>query len=143
VQPACIESRCQGREWIDPVLVRYAHRVFSLMLAHAVRDGRLAPSPAEGVRLAHVVRGEPTLVDDGQVVDLVEAAEPYGLLVRFLTHIGLRWGEMSALRWADLLRRRMRLKVAFVEVRDQPFASGEGPRRDLGFRRSPRGESNS
>ncbi len=55
------------------------------------------------------------------MVDLAEAAEPYGLLVRFLAYTGLRWGEMSALRVGslDLLRRRMRIKVAFVEVRGQ------------------------
>src|SRR5262245_30787047 len=36
---------------LAPATVRYAHRVFSLMLTHAVRDGRLARNPAEGVRL--------------------------------------------------------------------------------------------
>ena len=49
------------------------------------------------------------------------AAEPYGLLVRFLAYTGLRWGEMSALRVTnlDLLRRRMRITSAFVEIRGQ------------------------
>ena len=43
------------------------------------------------------------------------------LLVRFLAYTGLRWGEMSALRVGslDLLRRRLRVSRAFVEVRGQ------------------------
>ena len=39
---------------LAPATVRYAHRVFSLLLTHAVRDGRLARNPAEGVRLPRV-----------------------------------------------------------------------------------------
>jgi len=103
---------------LAPSTVRYSHRVFSLMLTHAVRDGRLARNPAEGVRLPKVGKGEPRFLDHGQVVELAEAAEPYGLLIRFLAYTGLRWGEMSALRVGslDLLRRRMRIRSAFVEV---------------------------
>jgi integrase len=103
---------------LAPSTVRYSHRVFSLMLTHAVRDGRLARNPAEGVRLPKVGRGEPRFLDHGQVVELAEAAEPYGLMIRFLAYTGLRWGEMSALRVSslDLLRRRMRIRSAFVEV---------------------------
>jgi integrase len=101
--------------------VRYSQRVFSLMLTHAVRDGRLSRNPAEGVKLPKIIRGEPRFLDHGQVVELAAAAEPYGLLVRFLAYTGLRWGEMSALRVGslDLLRRRMRIKSAFVEVRGE------------------------
>jgi integrase len=104
---------------LAPSTVRYSHRVFSLMMSHAVRDGRLARNPADGVLLPKITRGEPMFLDHGQVVELAAAAEPYGLLVRVLAYTGLRWGEMSALRVGslDLLRRRMRIKSAFVEVR--------------------------
>jgi integrase len=104
---------------LAPSTVRYSHRVFSLMLTHAVRDGRLARNPADGVQLPRITRAEPMFLDHGQVVELAEAAEPYGLLIRFLAYTGLRWGEMSALRVGslDLLRRRMRIKSAFVEVK--------------------------
>ena len=52
---------------LAPATVRYAHRVFSLLLTHAVRDGRLARNPAEGVRLPRVARSEPVFLDHGQV----------------------------------------------------------------------------
>jgi hypothetical protein len=59
-------------------------------------------------------------------VELAAAAAPYGLLVRVLAYIGLRWGEMSALRVEnlDLLRRRMRNQLG---VRRGP---GQARRRD-------------
>jgi integrase len=101
--------------------VRYAHRVLSLLLAHAVRDGRMARNPAEGVRLPRVVREEPVFLDHDQVATLAEACGRYALLVRFLAYTGLRWGEVSALRVSrlDLLRRRVTVAAAFAEVGGQ------------------------
>ncbi|MFJ6149960.1 tyrosine-type recombinase/integrase [Micromonospora profundi] len=103
---------------LAPATVRYAHRVLSLVLAHAVRDGRVSRNPAEGVRLPRVVKEEPVFLDHDQVAMLAEACGRYGLLVRFLAYTGLRWGEASALRVSrlDLLRRRVTVAVAFAEV---------------------------
>ncbi|MGW3603300.1 tyrosine-type recombinase/integrase [Micromonospora sp. NPDC005161] len=103
---------------LAPATVRYAHRVLSLVLAHAVRDGRMSRNPAEGVRLPRVVKEEPVFLDHDQVAMLAEACGRYGLLVRFLAYTGLRWGEASALRVSrlDLLRRRVTVAVAFAEV---------------------------
>jgi integrase len=99
---------------LAPATVRYAHRVLSLVLAHAVRDGRMSRNPADGVRLPRVVREEPVFLDHDQVAILADACGRYGLLVRFLAYTGLR----SALRVSrlDLLRRRVTIAVAFAEV---------------------------
>jgi site-specific recombinase XerC len=51
---------------LAPSTVRYSHRVFSLMMSHAVRDGRLARNPADGVKLPKITRGEPMFLDHGQ-----------------------------------------------------------------------------
>ncbi|MET7965601.1 tyrosine-type recombinase/integrase [Micromonospora sp. NPDC005305] len=103
---------------LAPATVRYAHRVLSLALSHAVRDGRLSRIPAEGVRLPRVVREEPVFLHHDQVARLAEACGRYGLLVRFLAYTGLRWGEASALHVSrlDLLRRRVTVAVALAEV---------------------------
>ncbi|MBQ0979102.1 hypothetical protein [Micromonospora sp. M61] len=69
---------------LAPATVRYAHRVLSLVLAHAVRDGRMTRNPAEGVRLPRVVKEEPVFLDHDQVAMLGDASGRYGLLVRFL-----------------------------------------------------------
>ncbi|MEU3452438.1 hypothetical protein ABZ671_02355 [Micromonospora sp. NPDC006766] len=103
---------------LAPATVRYAHRVLSLVLAHAVRDGRMSRNPAVGIRLPRVVKEEPVFLDHDQVARLADACGRYGLLVRFLAYTGLRWGEASALRVSrlDLLRRRVTVAVAFAEV---------------------------
>ena len=62
-----------------------------------------------------MLREEPVFLDHDQVAALADACGSYGLLVRFLTYTGLRWGEASALRVGrlDLLRRRVLVAVAF------------------------------
>jgi hypothetical protein len=71
---------------LAPGTVRYAHRVFSLTLTHAVRAGRLVRNPAEGVSLPRLVRKPAVFLDHGQVAKLAEASDPHGLLVRFLAY---------------------------------------------------------
>ncbi len=104
---------------LAPATVRYAHRVMSLALDHAVHDGRSARNPAKGVRLPRPQRGEVVFLDHDQVEDLASACGGYELLMGFLAYTGLRWGEMSALRVAriDLFRRRVHVVRAFAEVR--------------------------
>jgi integrase len=106
---------------LAPATVRYAHRVLSMILAHAVRDGRMSRNPADGVRLPRVVREEPMFLTHDQVAALAEASGQYAVLIRFLAYTGLRWGEASALRVSrlDLLRRRVTVVVAFSEVRGE------------------------
>ena len=43
---------------LAPATVRYAHRVLSLILQYAVRDGRLPRNPAHGVQLPRVVTNQ-------------------------------------------------------------------------------------
>jgi integrase len=106
---------------LAPATVRYAHRVFSLTLAHAVRAGRLVRNPAEGVPLPRLVRKPPVFLDHGQVARIAGACDPHGLLVRFLAYTGLRWGEATALRVhrLDLVRRRVTVATAFVSIDGQ------------------------
>ena len=73
--------------------VRQVHRVFSLMLDLAVRDGRLPRNPATGVRLPHAAKGEPVFLSHAQVEELAQACPGNGLFVRVLAYTGMRWGE--------------------------------------------------
>ena len=92
--------------------VRQAHRVFSLLLAEAVRDGRLPRNVATGVRLPRVGKAEKVFLTHAQVADLADAAEPHGLIVRVLAYTGLRWGELAALKFKRVDRTQRRLLVA-------------------------------
>jgi integrase len=62
--------------------VRQVHRVLSLMLDLAVRDGRLPRNPATGVRLPRAAKGEPVFLTHTQVEQLAEACIDYELFVR-------------------------------------------------------------
>ena len=75
------------------------HRVFSMAMAYAVKDGRLAVNPAAGVSLPRVRQAEHRYLTHAQVAELATACgEEYELVVTFLAYTGLRWGEMAALK---------------------------------------------
>src|SRR4029453_19371956 len=94
---------------LSPATVRQAHRVFSLLMALAVRDGRLPRNVTTGIGLPRVGRAEKVFLKHAQLADLADAAGPHGLIVRVLAYTGLRWGELAALRVkrVDLARHRL------------------------------------
>jgi len=98
--------------------VRQAHRVFSLLLDHAVHDGRLARNPAKGVRLPRVSPAHMVFLTHEHVDQLAKACAPYDTLVHVLAYTGIRWGEAAALRVGrvDLERRRLSIDEATSEV---------------------------
>jgi len=103
---------------LAPATVRQAHRVFSLMLSLAVRDGRLSRNPAAGVPLPRAVASDKRFLTHSEVDALAQACGPYGLAVRVLAYCGLRYGELAALRVSrlDLLRRRIEVAESVTEV---------------------------
>jgi len=103
---------------LSPGTVRQAHRVLSLILAEAVKDGRLSRNPASGVQLPRAVRSDPRFLTAVEVARLVEAAHPNGLSVAILAFCGLRLGELAALRVrrVNLLRCRMVVAESVTEV---------------------------
>lgn len=112
-----------GSKGVAPATTRQAHRVFSLVLELAVRDGRLPRNPAKGVKLPRVQAVERVFLDHDQVDDLATAAiatggPTDGLVIRTLAYTGMRWGELAALRVRrlDLMRRRLEIAEAVTEV---------------------------
>ena len=103
---------------LSPSTVRQAHRVLALVLALAVRDGRIPRNPADGMRLPRARRAEPAFLDREQVEALAAEMGEEGDVVRFLALSGLRFGEAAALtvRRVDLLRRRVEVAESVTEV---------------------------
>lgn len=104
---------------LAPATVHKVHRVLSMILATAVKDGRLVRNPAAGVDLPRVSRSEKRFLTARQVASLADAAGPSGrLAVLTLAYTGLRWGELAALRVGrvDLLRRRIHVAESVTEV---------------------------
>lgn len=95
-----------------------AHRVLSLVLALAVRDGRLVRNPAEGIGLPREVQQDRRYLTHQQVQTLAAAAGEHGLIILFLAYTGLRFGEVAALRAGrvDLLRRQVEVAESVTAV---------------------------
>jgi integrase len=104
---------------LAPASVRKVHRVLSMALAYAVKDGRLAVNPAAGVSLPRVHQSERRYLTHTQLAEMAGAVGPhYSLMVLFLGYTGLRWGEMAALRvgQVDFLRRRVTVAESVTPV---------------------------
>jgi integrase len=104
---------------LAPASVRKVHRVLSMTLDYAVKDGRLAVNAASGVNLPRVQEPEKRFLAHAQVAELAEACgSEYRLAVLFLAYTGVRWGEMAALRVGrvDFLRRRALIAESVTPV---------------------------
>lgn len=118
VSHAEVQGWLAGLE-LAPASVRKVHRVMSMVLGAAVKDGRLGRNPAAGVALPRVEVAEKRFLTHVQVEALADAVGPdWRLVVRFLAYTGLRWGEMAALRVQrlDLLRRRVLVAESVTPV---------------------------
>jgi integrase len=100
--------------------VHKIHRVLSMVLGLAVKDGRLPRNPAAGVNLPKATSAEKRYLRAQQVADLADAAGPGRLVVFVLAYTGIRWGELAALKVSrvDLLRRRIHVAESVTELTD-------------------------
>lgn len=109
--------------------VRNAYRVLKPVLDFAVEDGCLRANPCSSVRIKDIpemrVRRQQMLaLDEQQVTRLATAAgalwpeRRYDVLITFAAYTGLRSGEVTALRMAnlDLLRGVVRVRESVSEV---------------------------
>jgi integrase len=128
---------------LSPATVRKVHRVLSLILDMAVKDGRLARNVATGVNLPRPVKADQRYLTHTQVEDLAaECGRPsevskhrrldertndtYRLVVLFLAYTGVRFGELAALRVRrlDLVRRRAMITQSVTVVQGQGLVWG-------------------
>jgi integrase len=135
----------------SPATVRKVHRVLSLILTMAVKDGRLARNVATGVNLPRVVKAERQYLTHDEVDNLAQACATFGqetirkhrrlterrrdenrLIVLFLAYAGVRFGELAALRVGrlDFLRRRAIIAESVTLVRSElVFGTPKGHQR--------------
>ncbi len=106
-------------EGLSPSRTRQAVDILRQVLDAAIRDGMVARNATHGVKLPKIEQREAAYFEPEIVQRIVnELPEPYGLLVRVLGTLGLRWGEATALkrRHVDLLRRRLKVEESLGEV---------------------------
>lgn len=106
-------------ETLSPSSTRQIYLVLSGVLAFAVRDGRLSRNPASDIELPRLVASERKYLSHAQVHALANEVGDWQTLVRFLAYTGLRWGEATALRPADvdLPNRLVHVRRAVADVR--------------------------
>ena len=138
------------QHWITTLAVTYSpstvakiHRVLSLILDMAVKDGRLARNVSQGVNLPRPYKPEHRYLNHNQVEDLANecgypsdpskhssldarANETYRLVVLFLAYTGVRFGEMAALRVGrlDLPRQRAVIVQSVTPVQGKGLVWG-------------------
>jgi integrase len=98
-----------------PLSARRAVQAYGILrpvLAYAIRTKRLATNPCDEIELPRVVHRQETALTHRQVTALVTAAGEAGAIVLTLAYTGLRFGELAALRVADIDLNRRRILVA-------------------------------
>jgi integrase len=109
-------------EGLSASRIKQAKQVLAAPLELAVVDGIIARSPTSGVKVPTVRRREQRFLTAEQVAVLATAAEEAqdgaGLIVETLAWVGMRWGELVALRRSrvHLLRRRIEIAEAATEL---------------------------
>lgn len=99
-------------EKYSPAVTRQALLVLTQMLRLAVRDGRLARNPADGVAGARMPRPVQRFLSHDEIARLAsELPEPYDLMVTLMAFTGLRFGEVAGLSVADVDTTRGRIQV--------------------------------
>lgn len=98
----------------SPATAEKALRTLSAVLGAAVDARLIRDNPCRGVRPPRAAsRHEPRFLTPAEVEALAACVEaPYDLLVRFAAYTGLRWGEVAALRVADVDPLRGTVRVA-------------------------------
>jgi integrase len=112
------------RAWVTEIARRRkatttirAYGLLAAVLDVAVRDRRLVENPARGIKLPRKTSKRRVYLTHRQV-DLLASEALHPVLVYFLAYTGLRWGEATGLRVADvnLTRRRVNVQENAVMV---------------------------
>lgn len=83
--------------------VRNYHALLSAVLKAAVSEGIRPDNPAYKIRITRGVKKETVFLSPAEFSTLLYfIPEHYQRFVLFLAGTGLRWGEATALRWADV-----------------------------------------
>ena len=84
--------------------MRHIHRLLQQCLDQAIRDGLIADNPARAFRYPRPKKVSANVLTPTEVEDYLDAAQRLGYLPMFLLAltVGLRQGELIALKWSDL-----------------------------------------
>ncbi|AZP81970.1 tyrosine-type recombinase/integrase [Mycobacterium avium subsp. paratuberculosis] len=101
---------------------RHSLGVLRRVFEHAVRDGAIHRNPAAGIRLPKVQGNDPRPLTHDELWRLADHMNQLRdrLLIVVAGYCGLRWGELAALRWADVDLANKTLRVARAYSEEAP-----------------------
>lgn len=107
--------------------VRQAHQLVGAVLKFAVKAKHLPVNPADGIELPRLPEFEQRYLTHEQLHRLAVASGRFRTLVLVLGYCGLRFGEATALRVADvdIQARRIRVRRSVTYVRKTGLVEGE------------------
>ncbi len=111
-----------GDEGLAPATTRKAYQLLAAALTSAVDNGLIPLSPCRKVKLPKLVTPEMRILEPDEIDALAEAIDDrYRVMVIAAAYIGLRFGELCALRVErfDALRRTVRVEGSLSEVRGE------------------------
>jgi integrase len=124
ISPAMVREwvAAMSAEGLSASRIKQAKQVLSAPLKLAVTDGILSRDPTSAVKVPAVRRREQRFLTAAQVTALTASAEETqagaGLVVETLAWVGMRWGELVALRRSRIhvLRRRIEIAESATEL---------------------------
>ncbi|MDM4138776.1 MULTISPECIES: site-specific integrase [Mycobacterium] len=118
-------SRFEGKG-LSASRVRQAHQLVGAVLKFAVRAKHLTTNPAEGIELPRLPETEQRYLTHEQLHRVAVAAGRLRTLILVLGYCGLRFGEATALRVADVdvTARRIRIRLSVTHVRKTGLVEG-------------------
>ena len=93
-----------GSSGLGEETMRHIHRLLQQCLDQAIRDGLLTENPAKAFRYRKSTTVKANIMTPLEMEDYLDAAERLGYLPMFMLTltVGLRQGELIALKWNDL-----------------------------------------
>ena len=93
-----------GSSGLGEETMRHIHRLLQQCLDQAIRDGLLTENPAKAFHYRKSMTVKANIMTPLEMEDYLDAAERLGYLPMFMLAltVGLRQGELIALKWSDL-----------------------------------------
>jgi integrase len=107
---------------LAPATTRKAYQLLAAGLSSAVDNGLIPVSPCRNVKLPKVTVSAMRILDPAETMALTDTIdERYRGMVLTAAYMGLRFGELAALRTErfDALRRTLRVEESLAEVRGE------------------------
>lgn len=136
---ACREWVARMTERLQPETVRGVVQTFRSLLGDAVTDGYLPNNPVRLGRgdLPRLTPSAKFFMSPGQLAALIANTHPhYRMLVHLTAWTGLRWGEVSALRWQDIDLEDATVSVVQAASRGEKHVLYYGPPKNEASRRT-------